>query len=351
MWNTNRVLDEIRRQIAADKTVLDETRERRDLVLGIALQYAGALRTFTSGSVAHRTVNHPVVDADGGVVLDRRSYPDLGPDSKKKLGPSEIVPAMCQYIKTEVTKTYYKAGCKTTKRAILTTISEPMVTSEHPDEAQDPSVDLIVALTRANSAPGLWIPNLEADCWDASDPEKHTALLNSGSAGLQRTRRRAVRLAKAENGQHDPPAVSSFNLEALGLAAVKEGMSLAKALLALWSEGARQFAVGLTKDPADVSAPIKVKDLQLAQRRMQAAATALTEALAQDDDEDAVREALSRVFFDFISSPVGNNSKAALADSLRRNDGRASVTGLGLGLGPAVAPLKSTRAYGATPHR
>jgi len=191
----NALLEDVRSQIAADKSVLDETRARRDLVLGIALRYPGALRTVTSGSVAHRTVNHPVVDADGGVVLDRRTYPDLGPDSEKKLGPDEIVPKVCDFVRAEVIKKYPEANCKSTKRAILITFNEPMVTSEHPDEKQDPSVDVIVALTRANDAAGLWIPNLEQRCWDASHPEKHTELLNSGSAELQRVRRRAIRLA------------------------------------------------------------------------------------------------------------------------------------------------------------
>lgn len=43
--------------------------------------------TFASGSPAHRTANCPVhrrdvgLDADYGVVLDRRAYPILGPDS------------------------------------------------------------------------------------------------------------------------------------------------------------------------------------------------------------------------------------------------------------------------------
>ena len=46
----------------------------------MAIGFAGALRTYSSGSIAHHTMIAPVTDGDGGVVLDRRSYPRLGPD-------------------------------------------------------------------------------------------------------------------------------------------------------------------------------------------------------------------------------------------------------------------------------
>jgi hypothetical protein len=78
-------------------------------------------------------------------------------------------------------------------------------------EDQDPSVDLVVALTRAEGG-GRWIPNTEERCWDASDPEKHTELLNGPSRGECVHRARVVRLAKAAVKQDDDPVVSSFNL-------------------------------------------------------------------------------------------------------------------------------------------
>lgn len=72
------VLDGIRIDISADDADLREARKRRDLVLSAAASFAGMLRTFKSGSLAHGDVNNPVDDADGGVVGDRRSHPDLG---------------------------------------------------------------------------------------------------------------------------------------------------------------------------------------------------------------------------------------------------------------------------------
>ena len=79
MGTTASILEEILRDTAPGDEILDAVRERQSEVLGTAGRYPGALRTYTSGSVAHRTANDDT-DADGGTVLDRRSYPNLGPD-------------------------------------------------------------------------------------------------------------------------------------------------------------------------------------------------------------------------------------------------------------------------------
>src|SRR5213592_2836602 len=89
--HANDVLEEIRQEISASDDELKEARERRDLVLKAAASFPGALRTFKSGSVAHGNVNNPVIDADGGMVLDRRVYVELGPDSSVGDGPEDIV--------------------------------------------------------------------------------------------------------------------------------------------------------------------------------------------------------------------------------------------------------------------
>jgi hypothetical protein len=63
---------------------------------------------------------------------------------------------------------------------------------------EDPTVDLVAGLERKEK-PGLWIPNLEKDRWDPSDPEEHTRLLTAELKSLRVTRARASRLAKAAN--------------------------------------------------------------------------------------------------------------------------------------------------------
>src|SRR5438067_687112 len=79
-------VERVRQQIQANDTVLREARRRRDRVRALAEQFVGALRSFPSGSLAHGTVRRPVKDADSGVVVDRRSWPQLGPDGSS-VGP------------------------------------------------------------------------------------------------------------------------------------------------------------------------------------------------------------------------------------------------------------------------
>jgi hypothetical protein len=70
---------EVEKQISADDKALAEARYRRQKVLEICRTYGG-VGTFASGSVATGVVNDPVEDADGGMTLDRRRFPKLGPD-------------------------------------------------------------------------------------------------------------------------------------------------------------------------------------------------------------------------------------------------------------------------------
>src|SRR4051812_25596450 len=87
MGYTRPMLIDIRMQLAPDDAVIKEARARRDAVLGAASTFPAVLRTFFSGSLAHGTANCPVhrrdkgLDADCGVVLDRRFWTWLGPDS------------------------------------------------------------------------------------------------------------------------------------------------------------------------------------------------------------------------------------------------------------------------------
>ena len=55
MGNTEKVLKEVLEDTAPDSETMRLVRERRNEVLQAAERYLGALRTYTSGSVAHRT--------------------------------------------------------------------------------------------------------------------------------------------------------------------------------------------------------------------------------------------------------------------------------------------------------
>jgi hypothetical protein len=175
---TEQVLDDVRAQITPDDAALKEARERRDTTRTAAQAFEGIRRSFASGSLAHGTANCPIherdrgLDADTGVVLDRRSHPTLGPDAADQDGPTAIVEAMRDHLRRELRPDYPQVRFRITKRAILLSFGEPLPGGE------DPTVDLVVGLERVD-APGLWIPNTETDDWDPSHPEEHTRLLTT----------------------------------------------------------------------------------------------------------------------------------------------------------------------------
>lgn len=286
--------------------------------------------SFASGSLAHGMANCPIherdqgLDADAGVVLDRRSHPTLGPDSAEDDGPIQIVEAMRSHLRRELRRDYPQVKFRITKRAILVSFNEPLPGGE------DPTVDLVVALERVDE-PGLWIPNTETDDWDPSDPEEHTRLLTTRAdpKALRVTRARAIRLAKAENKRTGIPPLSSFNLEAFGLMFVERGMDEPSALLALWEERARDLDHRYTPDPAGVSKPIKVVDRPRAIERLKYAAGRLALALDHDDDEAQVRAILRPLWPDFIAERPGEASKAQTAAALRRRS-NLGITGTGV---------------------
>ena len=201
MGHCDDVISDVRHQIDASAASLGEARTRLALVKELAAGFAGAKRTYSSGSIAQHTMIAPVTDGDGGVVLDRRSYPELGPEAGGE-APGEVAEKLCAFLGPEVRERYPRARCGTSKRG-------PKLHFGAPVEDQDPTVDLVIALTRRDG-PGLWIPNLEKDTWEASDPELHAELLNGEPVALRRTRRQVIRLAKAWNGQFSRAGVLLF---------------------------------------------------------------------------------------------------------------------------------------------
>ncbi len=336
MGYTEEILNDIRGQIDAHPEPLAEARTRLGLVRSIAGRFPGALRTYASGSLPQNTFIHPVGDGDGGLVLDRRVYPRLGPEGDGET-PEEITSQLCALLGPEVREVYPKARCGASKRG-------PKVWFGSPVDDQDPTVDLVVALTRKKGA-GLWIPNLKTDTWEASHPECHVELFTSGSQSLRRTRRRVVRLLKGWNKQYNEPGFSSHNLTVWAWEFVEPGMGVALALSTVLTKAAARVGAGeATVEPAGVSPNVKLLvSRSIATRRLRTAAEALTDALDHDDDREAVLSALSRVFYNYIEDPTPNGFAQKVA-ALRRN---VPVTTTTLGLGGPPALVAPTRAYGA----
>jgi hypothetical protein len=332
-------LNGIRGEIAADKKILTEARARRDVVADAAMETDGSLRSFRSGSLAHGTVNGPVTDADGGIVLDRRAYTTLGPDGDNE-GPEEIVDELRDLIGEKVRKAYPKSKVVRSRRGLLVEFNDPV------SDEQDPTVDLIVTLTRKD-ADGLWIPDLDADDWSASHPEKHTELFTGGTKDLRVLRARVTRLAKAHNKQWEEGgrALSSFNVEALVWEYIDDESIPVDQALAGWFAYARdEIEAGETLDPAGVSEPIRLmNDKATVLKRITSAAERLAHALKNEDDEEAVKDDLATVFFKYVKPPAA--SKAAMAGALRGGNAGVRATSKGLAIG-AGAQMKTTRSYG-----
>ena len=339
MQNTASYLNDIHAKLAPSAGTLSAARSRREEVLAAARSYPGALRTYKSGSIAHRTANHDT-DADCGVVLDRRSYPSLGPDGDGE-APNRIVEDVREFLRERLKEDHPDIRFRVTKRAIQVSFSEPL------DDGTDPSVDLIVALTRRDEE-GLWIPNNETRDWDASHPEHHTKVLTDDPAGLRRIRARVIRLAKGWNTQFTQPGLCSFNIEALALSAVAEEHDVPDGLAELFRFAASDLKRRLTPDPAGVSRPIKLlMDRDVVVGRLERAARRMSDALDNDDDKDKVQEAMAGLYPEYISPPVGSTSKEAIASALRSGSPTLAVSGGVLSVGGSGGPgLKATRSWG-----
>jgi hypothetical protein len=334
---TTEILADVRRQLAPSNDILAEARTRRGRVLDAAKAHGGVRDTYNSGSIAHGTANSDL-DADCGVVLDRRKYPNLGPDGEGE-GSKDIVSEFRDFVAEKLREDDDRVEVRVTKRRAIRSRFNNKV------DGFDPSVDLVVALER-RSKPGVWIPNLPEDGWDPAHPAEHTRLFGSGSKKLVRVRARAIRLAKGWNQQYERPGLSSFNIEALAWECVGESMSEGEALHEIFAYGAKEIAGHDTDDPAGVSAPIRLLiDRDEVVKRLEKAAGLMQRALdAEGVDDDDAQEALSELFWKYVDPPAGSSNKAAFAARLRTGEGvRVGATGLTFGSG---TDFKRTRSYG-----
>jgi len=97
-----------------------------------------------------------------------------------------------------------------------------------------------------------------------------------------------------------------------------------------------------TKDPADVSDPIKLlKPRDKVVERLRKAADLMREAMENEDDAHLVQTNMSKVFRDYIDPPADSASSTAAA--FREGAVGASKGGLVVGGG---STMKNTRSYG-----
>lgn len=334
-------LEQIRGRIAVDPGALAAAQTRLSEVLAAAATFPGALRTFRSGSLATGFVNDPVEDGDGGLVMDRRSHPSLGPEGQGEL-PRELVEQLRRHLRPILACRYPALRLETMKRGLLVRFNEPLASGE------DPTVDLVVALNRVRDN-ALWIPNLDANRWDPSDPEAHVTLLTSGWESLRRSRQHVVRVAKAQVKQFSTPAVCSFNVAALAWECTVTAEPLDEALYRFYDYAAKELSEALTEDPAGVSQPIRVADRRVAVERFRRTAEAIGLAIDAGDDDEKVSELLGAfgVFWQLVPRLVGSSNTAihqAIASGMPLG---VSASGrLSTATQPAAPVVKPTRSYG-----
>lgn len=335
MGFTEPYLTAIRSRVKADDRPLEEARKRMALVREIAGAQPGVLRTFASGSLAHHTMNGPVTDGDGAAVFDRRCFPQLGPDGGGE-SPKALADEFCELLGQGVRLDYPEAVCRRSKRG-------PKIFFYSPVDGQDPTVDLVLALTRKDE-PGLWIPNLKLGTWDASHPERHTELFSGGGDALRASRRKVIRLLKAWNKQFHEPGLSSFHLSVLALEFVEPGMSVSAGMLAVFERAASRLRSHQpTLDPAHVSGSIRLLlSSEIVETRLRKAGEALRQALEHDNDVATVQAALTRLFPDYADT-LASDVLASAVEPLR--SGRL-ITTVSVGLAGAPVALAPTRAYG-----
>ena len=94
---------------------------------------APALKTFDSGSVAHGTVNKPVSGADRGVVLDRRTYPELGPDGIQpgRIEPQNVVQAETAFARPATSSRGVTSGDESHDIPLTPVLQKPVVAVVH----------------------------------------------------------------------------------------------------------------------------------------------------------------------------------------------------------------------------
>jgi hypothetical protein len=344
MTKMNDQLHDVLGQIAVPDDDLKAARERRDAVREAGKGFPGVLRTYRAGSVATGVVTDPLEDADGGLVLDRRCYPSLGPDSDDDDPPTEVVEAFHAHVGPILRETWDGATVHDMKRGVTVRFHDPL------PSGADPYVDMILTLDRKD-APGLWIPNLEAGTWDASHPEKHVELMMSGSKTLRVLRARVVRLAKCWNKGYSQPGLSSFNILALGLEAIDETSDLATAVTTFFEHASASLAICRTEDPAGVSGAIKLEaNKEIVLQRLRSARDHLRAALADPDNLEVVAAELHAVFPKYLPEPIDLRSPAAaaIADALRTSNPRLRQSAAGVTV--AAGAVKTARSYGGV-HR
>ncbi len=311
----NELINEMLVATKPTKEAIDEARARRDLVKTAAMTYDGALSFIKSGSLAHFTANGTISDADGSLVLDRRTYHEYGPDGDGT-GPTDLVTGVAEVIRDTVTQVYPNVYISTNhKRAIYFRFREPL-----PD-GQDPTVDLVIGLNRKDE-PGIWIPNLDDDNWDASDPAKHTEMVKERRRSTNHISSKVVRALKLFSKQWDQELLTSFHWTALMLEAYPKQKPLIEGVIDTLNHAVAALENGGTDDPAGVSGLIHLptgRERSVVISRIRNAASNLQQARDVSGGDEAGLDETVELFGNVFTKSLANEALETATLKVRRN--------------------------------
>jgi hypothetical protein len=350
----NEIIMEMLAATKPSKEAIDEARARRDLVKEAALAYDGAISFIKSGSLAHHTITGVVSDADGSLMLDRRIYRDYGPDSEEGLGPQDLVVGIAEVIRDTVAQVYPNVFISTNhKRAIYFRFRQPL------EDGQDPTVDLVIGLNRKDQ-PGIWIPNLDDDDWDASDPGRHTELVRARRRSTGHASSKVVRTLKLFSKQWSNELLASFHWTALMLEAYPVRKTVIQGVIDVFNHAADSLEQDDTDDPAGVSGPISMpagRDRSVVVSRIRNAGTNLEKALQVEGDNEAALDEVLELFGNVFTKELAATALEQAAVVVRRKvlDNVIRVSSASpAAAAPVVTesfndrPVLNTRAYAET---
>lgn len=232
-------------QVSVTSVEYTEAKDRLR-VLSSALSKEFGSRVYVNGSIAHGDALSPLNDVDLGVIL-REPWAT----NERRHSPSRIMKHTCEVIETLASAHYpgLSADFTDQKRAVVVNFG-----SDTKKQHYEFTADVIVALDNTEDV-GVFIPNLQRNTWDRSDPIKHSEIIRQANFATNSSFNAVVRIAKQWNRKVEQP-LSSWNIKALALSCILRPTPLLEGVHSFFRYARDTLSHGLTPDPAGIGPPI-----------------------------------------------------------------------------------------------
>ncbi|MEV5902346.1 hypothetical protein [Streptomyces sp. NPDC052127] len=235
----------IDQRIAVTSAEYTEAKERLHVLTSV-LSKGFESRVYINGSIAHGDALSPLNDVDLGVILG-----EPWATTERHHSPIRIMKHACEVIETLASEYYPGLSADFTgqKRAVVVRFG-----SDARKQRYEFTADVIVALDCTRGS-GVFIPNLQRNWWDRSDPIKHSEMIRQANSATDSSFNAVVRVVKQWNRKAGQP-LSSWNIKALALSCILRPMPLLEGVHSFFYHARESLNSGLTPDPAGIGAPI-----------------------------------------------------------------------------------------------